>query len=80
MTIGLPPGTGPGSLDGAIGCPETDQAANTCFGPQDDLLLRLVTVDVDGTPVLIWERVGREDTDALSDGTFDAMIASLQLT
>jgi hypothetical protein len=79
MTIGLPTGMGPGTLDGAIGCPEADQAADTCFGPQDDLLLRLVTVDVDGTPVLIWERDGRDDADALSDGTFDAMIASLRL-
>ena len=78
MTIALGAEAEPGSLDGAIGCPAAGQAPDTCFGPQDDLVLRLAVLDVDGTPVLVWERAARSAADTPDDGTFDAMLDSIR--
>lgn len=78
MTIGLASGTQSAALDGAIGCPALGQSADVCFGPQEDLLLRLVAVDVAENPVLIWERDPRSAAVGLTDGSFDAMIETIQ--
>jgi hypothetical protein len=80
VTIGLLPDAPPGSLDGALGCQEAGLAAEDCFGPQSDLLLRLAVIDVDGTPVLVWVRDFREAADTIEYESFDAMIASLRFS
>jgi hypothetical protein len=80
VTVGLSPDATPGSLDGALGCQEPGLAADTCFGPQSDLLLRLVVIDVDGTPVLVWLRDFRDRADAIEYESFDAMIASMRFS
>ena len=80
LTVGLSPGASPGSLDGALGCPEPGLDAESCFGPQDDLLLRLVLIDVDGIPVLVWERDFSDAPDAIDYTSFDQMIASLRFS
>jgi hypothetical protein len=80
ITIGLSPDAAPGSLDGALGCQEAGLAAEDCFGPQSDLLLRLVVIDVDGTPVLVWVRDFRDAADPIEYESFDAMLASLRFS
>jgi hypothetical protein len=80
VTVGLSPDAPPGSLDGALGCQEPGLDADTCFGPQADLLLRLVVIDVEGTPVLVWLRDFRDRADAIEYESFDAMIASMRFS
>jgi hypothetical protein len=78
VSVGLT--TGAGSLDGALGCPEPGLDAADCFGPQDELVLRLVAVTVSGTPILIWERDYADRSDSVDYAAFDAMVASIRFT
>ena len=78
VTVGLP--TGAPSLDGALGCPEAGLAAEDCFGPQDELVLRMVVVDVAGTPVLIWERDFADQAGSVDYASFDEMVASVRFS
>jgi hypothetical protein len=66
-------------LDGAIGCPEegADQA-DGCFGPQNDTLLRLAVVSVDGKTVLLWARTPSGHPDDRFVSAFEAMLKSVQ--
>jgi hypothetical protein len=80
LTVGLSPDATPGSLDGALGCPEPGLDAESCFGPQDDLILRLVVIDVDGTPVLVWERDFSDAAGTIDYAPFDQMVASLRFS
>jgi hypothetical protein len=80
LTVGLAPGAARGSLDGALGCQEGGLDAESCFGPQDDLLLRLVVIDVNGTPVLVWERDFSDAAGAIDYASFDQMVASLRFS
>jgi hypothetical protein len=45
-----------GSLDGVLGCPEEGLPAASCFGPGDEVILRLAIVDTGDGPLLIWLR------------------------
>jgi hypothetical protein len=74
LTLGAPPGN---ALDGALGCPEADMAASDCFGPQDELVLRLAYIEVNGQPVLIWEKDPSGSTGSIDYRPFDAMLASI---
>jgi hypothetical protein len=75
VTDGLSPGAE--SLDGALGCPEPGLDAGECFGPQDELVLRMVVLDVAGGPVMIWERDYADQAASLDYASFDDMVASL---
>jgi hypothetical protein len=74
LTIAAPPGN---ALDGALGCPEPGLSASDCFGPQDELVLRLAYIDVNGEPVLIWEKDPSKDSGSVDYAPFDAMFASV---
>jgi len=77
LTIAAPPGN---ALDGALGCPEPGLTASDCFGPQDELVLRLAYVDVNGQPVLIWEKDPSDDSGSVDYAPFDAMLASIDFS
>jgi hypothetical protein len=78
VSVGLP--SGADSLDGALGCPAPGLDAADCFGPQDELVLRLVVVDIDDIPVLIWERDYADQADDVDYSAFDEMVASIRFT
>lgn len=78
VTVGLAPGMD--SLDGVLGCAEHGLDPGDCFGPQDELVLRMVVLDVAGTPVLIWERDQADQADSVDYGSFDEMVASIHFT
>ena len=68
----------PASLDGSLGCPAEGLTADVCFGLQPELTLRIAVIDLDPAPLLVWLRdIRRPDGQPLEDGTFDAMLASL---
>jgi hypothetical protein len=78
VTVGLP--NGAGSLDGALGCPEPGLDAADCFGPQDELVLRMVVVGIGGMPILIWERDYAGQADRVDYAPFDEMVATIHFT
>jgi hypothetical protein len=45
------------ALDGTLGCPEPDLAADACFGLQPDYTLRIAVIETDTGPLLMWLRL-----------------------
>jgi hypothetical protein len=74
LTLAAPAGN---ALDGALGCPEAGLTPAECFGPQDELVLRLAYIDVNGQPVLVWEKDPNDGSGAVDYAPFDAMLASI---
>ncbi len=68
-----------GFLDGALGCPKRDaDRAEGCFGPQSELLLRLVVVEGGDTPLLAWARTRNDNPDEAFLAMFERMLATVR--
>ena len=68
------------SLDGSLGCPAENVAADECYGLQPDLTLRMAVIDTGDTTLLAWLRhAGTEETgDAPTEfAAFEDMLASV---
>lgn len=68
------------SLDGALGCPAEDIAADECYGLQPDLTLRMAVIDAGDATLLAWLRHtgAEEDGDAPTEfAAFENMLASI---
>lgn len=68
-----------GFLDGSLGCPErTPDRAESCFGVQPDLLLRLAVIDLGKTTLLAWARVKKDNPDQAFFAMFERMLKSVR--
>ena len=68
-------------LDGVLGCPEINMAADDCFGLQSDLSLRIAVIDVDGKTLLAWARAENGATDVPAFfAEFETMLQGLKFT
>jgi len=68
------------SLDGSLGCPAEDVAAEECYGLQPDLTLRMAVIDAGDVTLLAWLRhAGTEETgDAAGEfAAFEDMLATV---
>jgi hypothetical protein len=68
------------SLDGSLGCPAEDVAADECYGLQPERTLRMAVIDTGDTTLLAWLRhTGTaESGDATGEFTaFEDMLASI---
>ena len=68
------------SLDGSLGCPAEDVAAEECYGLQPDLTLRMAVIDAGDSTLLAWLRhAGTEETgDATGEfAAFEDMLATV---
>lgn len=71
---------GPTALDGVLGCEKAAETASDCFGVQPELSLRLASIDVSGTPLLVWLRTDANYAGNPAAGlSFATMLASLKL-
>jgi hypothetical protein len=68
------------SLDGSLGCPDEDVAAEDCYGLQADLTLRIAVIDTGDSTLLAWLRhAGPEETgDAAGEfAAFEDMLSTV---
>jgi len=67
-------------LDGSLGCPADDVAADECYGLQPDLTVRMAVIDAGDSTLLAWLRHSgtEEDGDATGEfAAFEDMLASV---
>jgi hypothetical protein len=70
-----------GYLDGTLGCPvKGADREDGCFGPQNDLMLRLAIVYVDDQLLLLWARGPKSPVDTAWNKTFEQMLSTVQFT
>lgn len=80
MPATLVTATAEDNLDGSLGCPAEDVAADECYGLQADLTLRMAVIDVGDSTLLAWLRhAGTEETgDASGEfAAFEDMLATV---
>ena len=68
------------SLDGSLGCPAEDVAADECYGLQPEVTLRMAVIDAGESTLLAWLRHSgtEEDGDATGEfAAFEDMLASV---
>ena len=68
------------SLDGSLGCPAEDVAADECYGLQPDVTVRMAVIDAGDSTLLAWLRHSgtEEDGDATGEfAAFEDMLASV---
>ncbi len=67
------------ALDGSLGCPTANTAADECFGLQPDLTLRIAVIDVNGKTLLAWAKTDSQDVNVPSFyAEFAAMLQGLK--
>jgi hypothetical protein len=69
------------SLDGSLGCYAEDMLAEECYGLQPDLTLRMVVLDTDVGPLLIWlrhEGVGPDEDTTDEFAAFEEMLGTIR--
>jgi hypothetical protein len=65
-------------LPGAIGCvPNVAQDDDNCFGVRADLRLRMVVLNVQGKPLLIWARTDNATPNTALLAEFEQMVGSV---
>lgn len=71
--------TGPGLLDGSLGCPKigADQSEG-CYGVQPDLILRIAVIPVGNSTLLAWARTSKDSPDEAFVAMFETMLKSIQ--
>jgi hypothetical protein len=70
-----------GYLDGTLGCPvKGADREDGCFGPQNDLALRLAIVYVDDQLLLLWARGSKSPVDTAWHKTFEQMLSTVQFS
>ena len=68
------------ALDGSLGCPADNVAADECYGLQPDLTVRMAVIDAGDSTLLAWLRHSgtEEDGDATGEfAAFEDMLASV---
>jgi hypothetical protein len=60
------------SLDGSLGCPAEDVAAEDCYGVQADLTLRMAVIDMGDSTLLAWLRHAGPEGSGDAAGEFAA--------
>ena len=71
------------SLDGSLGCPDSEATLSDCFGLQPDLVLRIAVIDTGIMPLLVWHRGSVADTtqDTTADNeSFAELLASVRFS
>jgi hypothetical protein len=67
------------ALDGSLGCPTINTAADKCFGLQTDLALRIAVIDVNGKTLLAWAKTNDRDVNVpIFFAEFAAMLQGLK--
>ena len=75
-------GTTEHSLDGSMGCPQTQgvpDAGGDCYGPQPEAAIRTAVIDVSGRTLVSWASINKGASDETAFfAEFEAMLKSIQ--
>ncbi len=58
------------SLDGSVGCPAEDVAADECYGLQPEVTVRMAVIDAGDSTLLAWLRHSGTEEDGDATGEF----------
>ncbi|GAB2571045.1 hypothetical protein [Kribbella endophytica] len=68
------------SLDGTLGCPDSQTPIDVCFGLQPDFSLRIAVIPVGTRTLLAWARTDQNDPEATTYfAAFETMLSEIRL-